>query len=90
MIRVNTERTQNPADHRYIQDSVLNRTLTKLREEELVQRSRESAFPYHTTYRITASGRGLLDALLPLARWAEQREYENFQRLPRAAPRRAE
>ncbi|MFF4257954.1 winged helix-turn-helix transcriptional regulator [Streptomyces sp. NPDC001663] len=69
-IRDRTANPQQPSERRYIQDSVLNRTLSKLREEGLVLRDREETFPYHTTYLITEAGRQLLNALGPLASWS--------------------
>ncbi|GAA3838127.1 hypothetical protein GCM10022403_083290 [Streptomyces coacervatus] len=73
-VRDRTPDPQHPSEQRYIQDSVLNRTLNKLRDEALVLRDREERFPYHTTYRITVAGRQLLDALGPLASWSEQHQ----------------
>ncbi|MFF4508949.1 winged helix-turn-helix transcriptional regulator [Streptomyces sp. NPDC001401] len=73
-IRDRTTNPQQPSERRYLQDSVLNRTLSKLREEGLVLRDREESFPYHTTYRITEAGRQLLDALGPLASWSTRHQ----------------
>lgn len=73
-IRDRTANPQQPSERRYIQDSVLNRTLSKLREEGLVLRDREESFPYHTTYRITEAGRQLMDALAPLASWSARHQ----------------
>lgn len=57
--------------HRYLQESVLNRTLRRLEHMELVERHRESAFPYHTWYQLTPAAEELLMALVPVAEWSE-------------------
>lgn len=57
--------------HAYLQDNTLNRTLRRLEEAELVDRSREGMFPYRTTYRLTEPARQLLVAAIPLIDWAE-------------------
>lgn len=66
-----SEETEQNSRRRYIQESVLTRTLAKMRELDLIDKDREADFPYHTTYRITAAGQELLDALVPLMHWAE-------------------
>ncbi|WP_405663788.1 winged helix-turn-helix transcriptional regulator [Streptomyces sp. NBC_00079] len=70
------------AEQRHIQDSVLNRVLAKLRAEGLVLRDRESVFPYHTTYFITAAGQELLESLIPLARWVERQQNSSHTSHP--------
>ncbi|WP_425838314.1 winged helix-turn-helix transcriptional regulator [Streptomyces fractus] len=65
------EADQN-SSRRDIQESVLNRTLAKMRELGLIDKDRDTGFPYHTTYRITAAGQELLDALVPLMHWAQR------------------
>ncbi|MGP3769770.1 winged helix-turn-helix transcriptional regulator [Streptomyces sp. SDT5-1] len=63
---------EHNSGRRYIQDSVLNRTLAKMRELGLIEKDRETDFPYHTTYRITSAGEDLLGALVPLMHWTER------------------
>ncbi|MEB8338059.1 winged helix-turn-helix transcriptional regulator [Streptomyces endophyticus] len=68
----NSAQTAQNSSRRYLQESVLTRTLTKMRELDLIDKDRETDFPYHTTYRITSAGQELLDALVPLMHWAER------------------
>ncbi|MFJ9179431.1 winged helix-turn-helix transcriptional regulator [Streptomyces sp. NPDC102360] len=71
---VGSQATEERPGRRYLQDSVLNRTLASMRELGLLVRNREPTFPYRTTYEATVAGRELLDALEPLAAWAERHE----------------
>lgn len=57
--------------HRYLQESVLNRTLRRLEDMELVERQREPVFPCHTWYQLTPASQELLTALMPIAEWSE-------------------
>lgn len=56
--------------HRYLQESVLNRTLRRLEQEELVDRDREKVFPYRTWYKLTPAAEALLSAWGPLTEWS--------------------
>lgn len=58
--------------HLYLQESVLNRTLRRLEQEELVERHRESTFPYRARYQLTPPADKLLTALMPLTEWPKQ------------------
>ncbi|MFJ3779777.1 winged helix-turn-helix transcriptional regulator [Streptomyces sp. NPDC090075] len=57
--------------HHHLQDSQLNRTLRRLEQGELVNRTREAKFPYHATYEISSAARALLTAASPLVLWAD-------------------
>jgi DNA-binding HxlR family transcriptional regulator len=72
-------------NHVYLQDSTLNRTLRRLEEAELVDRSREDVFPYRVTYRLTHPAQQLLTAAVPLIDWAD----EHWRLLERARQRRS-
>ncbi|MDI5969879.1 winged helix-turn-helix transcriptional regulator [Streptomyces sp. SL13] len=58
-------------NHAYLQDSTLNRTLRRLEESELVDRSREEVFPYRTWYSLTPPALRLLEAVVPFIEWAD-------------------
>lgn len=58
--------------HRYLQESVLSRTLRRLEQDELVVRHREDVFPYRVSYQVTPAAEELLVALVPLAKWTER------------------
>jgi DNA-binding HxlR family transcriptional regulator len=72
--------------HVRLRDSTLNRTLRRLEQGELVERTRETEFPYHTTYHLTSAARELLDLVVPLVGWAE----EHSDLVDRARQRRHE
>lgn len=71
-------------NHTYLQESTLNRTLRRLEEAELIDRLREDAFPYRTTYWLTPPAMQLLTAAMPFVEWAE----EHADLLDRARQRR--
>lgn len=60
--------------HRRLRDSTLNRTLRRLERGELIERIRESDFPYHTTYHLTEPARELMDSASPMVLWAEKHQ----------------
>jgi DNA-binding HxlR family transcriptional regulator len=60
--------------HRRLRDATLTRTLRRLEQCELVERVRESEFPYHTTYHISGPARELLCSMIPVVKWTEQHQ----------------
>jgi DNA-binding HxlR family transcriptional regulator len=60
--------------HLHLRDATLTRTLRRLEQAELVARVRDTEFPYHTTYRLTAPAHELLDAMLPMTAWAQRHQ----------------
>lgn len=73
--------------HRYLQESVLNRTLRRMQQEKLVDRHREADFPYRVSYKLTPAAEELVVALVPLAAWAE--EHSDLVKEARRHRRRA-
>ncbi|WP_107398071.1 winged helix-turn-helix transcriptional regulator [Streptomyces acidiscabies] len=71
-IRAQNNETRWPGrKHLHLQDSQLNRTLRRLEQAELVRRTRESVFPYRTTYELSIAARELLGASASLVLWTE-------------------
>ncbi|MEM9371588.1 MAG: helix-turn-helix domain-containing protein [Pseudomonadota bacterium] len=63
-----------------ISQKMLTQTLRELERNGLVIREDLQTIPPHVTYRLSAVGKSLSRALIPLDRWAEQ----NFSELDRA------
>ncbi|MGW7514148.1 winged helix-turn-helix transcriptional regulator [Streptomyces sp. NPDC054796] len=59
--------------HRYLQESVLNRTLRRMEQTELIQRRRDSEFPYRVSYRLTSAADRLLHLMAPaVSAWCSE------------------
>jgi DNA-binding HxlR family transcriptional regulator len=55
-----------------VSQKVLTQTLKDLERNGLVIREDRQTMPLHVEYRLSALGRSLSDALVPLDRWAER------------------
>jgi DNA-binding HxlR family transcriptional regulator len=60
-----------------ISQKMLTQTLRYLELEDLLQRTVYATTPPRVDYRLTGSGRSLLGALQPLARWARERSTDD-------------
>ena len=60
--------------HRYLQESILGRTLRRLEKRELVSRQQEGVFPYRVTYRLTSPAQELVTAVEPLVEWTRRHD----------------
>jgi DNA-binding HxlR family transcriptional regulator len=60
---------------RPLTDRVLEDTLRRMQEDELIGKRSESGPFGATWYRLTSTGYSLLSALRPLAEWAQENRY---------------
>jgi DNA-binding HxlR family transcriptional regulator len=61
-------------NHHHLRDATLTRTLRRLEQGELVERVRETEFPYRTTYQLSPPARELISAAVPVVLWVERHQ----------------